>query len=93
MKIQSLEDNIMDINNQNERMKRDHEFDVVKQKKENMFLKEKLDYKTNLEASTKGKTTRMKDEKISNEKQEIEKLKEEVQAITDTKDQVIFSFS
>lgn len=90
VKIQSLEDSIMDLNNQTERLKRDHEFETTKQKKEMLFLKEKLDYKTNLDASTKGKT-RPKDEKTSNEKQEIEKLKDDIQSLTETKDQVRYN--
>ena len=77
-KIQEHETQAVNHQAQLEKEKRDHEFELAALKKENLFLKEKIDYKTTLEASTKG---RMKGKDESSESQLVEELKDEIKTL------------
>ena len=66
------------MKNKLEKLEKEHEFQVNTLKKENQFLKEKLDYKATLEVSTKGL---MKSKDESPENVEVEKLKDDIKSL------------
>jgi len=72
-KTQSQETTITTLKNQLEKIERDHKFQVSALKKENQFLKEKLEYKATLEVSTKGR--------MKSKKGEIKSFKEELETV------------
>eukprot|EP00111_Clytia_hemisphaerica_P019578 TCONS_00057772-protein len=77
-KIQAHETQAANHQTMLEKEKKDHEFELAALKKENMFLKERIDYKATLEASTKG---RMKGKDENSESELVEELKDEIKTL------------
>lgn len=67
------------LNHQMEKNKKEFDFEMETLKKENQFLKEKIDFKVNLEASTKGRMKGKDEENVDN--REVEELKDEVKSL------------
>ena len=87
-KFKNQEIKTTNLNFQLEKTKKDWEFEIETLKKENQFLKEKIEYKINLEASTKG---RMKGKEEQNDdNQEIEELREEFKTLQEDFTKVCF---
>lgn len=77
------------LNHQMEKNRKEFDFEIETLKKENQFLKEKIDFKVNLEASTKGRM-KGKDENVDN--REIEELRDEVKTLQENLTKVSFLY-
>ncbi|XP_065652216.1 leucine-rich repeat-containing protein 45 isoform X6 [Hydra vulgaris] len=78
--IYNLETTIKKLKQESEKIKDDHEFQLASQQQETKFLKEKIDYKAEIEASLKSRSKETND-KVSVERlnEHIERLKEKIQ--------------
>lgn len=76
------------LNHQMEKSRKEFNFEMETLKKENQFLKEKIDFKVNLEASTKGRMKGRDEENVDN--REIEELRDEVKTLQENLSTVSF---
>ena len=76
--IYNLESAVKKLKQEADKLKEEHEFKLSSQQQETKFLKEKIDYKANLEAFIKSRSK----ETVTNEKiDKMEKLSEQVEKL------------